>query len=53
MEKNEKAIDDQQAEGVREKRPYKMPELQRLGSLVELTKGVHIVSNPDVGGLSF
>ncbi|MCR4318915.1 MAG: PIG-S family GPI transamidase component [Candidatus Brocadiaceae bacterium] len=42
-----KAIDDQQTEGVRGKRPYKTPTLKKLGSLEQLTQGIPNIPVPD------
>lgn len=47
-----KAIDDQQAEGVGRKRPYRTPKLKKLGSVEQLTQGIPILAIPDDGILS-
>ena len=47
-----KAIDDQQAEGVGGKRPYETPRLKKLGTVQQLTQGVHVLNIPDDGVLS-
>lgn len=52
MEKKVKVIDDKQVEVGNEKKPYKTPELQRIGTVGEVTQGVPILPLPDVGGTS-
>ena len=42
-----KAIDDQQTEGVRGKRPYRTPKLRKLGSVEQVTQGSPVLAIPD------
>ncbi|MBI5411078.1 MAG: hypothetical protein HZA21_03705 [Nitrospirae bacterium] len=47
-----KAIDDQQAEGVGGKRPYRTPKLTKLGTVQQLTEGMPLIALADDNVLS-
>ena len=49
MENPVQAVGDQQAQAVREKKPYETPSLTKLGNVKQLTQGIAIRGRPDDG----
>lgn len=52
MERTMRAVDDQQVQGAKQKKPYETPRLKKLGSVEQVTQGVKAQPVPDIAGIS-